>query len=218
MIFIHNRKAISNCLCQLSIMCDCDQCFFCFMKILQKFQKHILCFFIQSCKWFIQDQYFRIHRKDAGKRYFSFLPAAQMMGRAARNICGKVILYADTETDSIRNSVRETERRRAIQMKYNEEHGITPVSIRKAVVNLLPEELTGKISSSGGSAGEDQSVRNMSVADLEKMMWQAVEKLDFEKAARIRDALASLEGKEWNRVANDSHKRSKGTQSKKHRR
>ena len=142
----------------------------------------------------------------------------QMMGRAARNICGKVILYADTETDSIRNSVRETERRRAIQMKYNEEHGITPVSIRKAVVNLLPEELTGKISSSGGSAGEDQSVRNMSVADLEKMMWQAVEKLDFEKAARIRDALASLEGKEWNRVANDSHKRSKGTQSKKHRR
>lgn len=142
----------------------------------------------------------------------------QMMGRAARNICGKVILYADTETDSIRNSVRETERRRGIQIKYNEEHGITPVSIRKAVVNLLPEELTGKISSSGGSAGEDQSVRNMSVADLEKMMWQAVEKLDFEKAARIRDALASLEGKEWNRVANDSHKRSKGTQSKKHRR
>ncbi|NLB84316.1 MAG: excinuclease ABC subunit UvrB [Synergistaceae bacterium] len=142
----------------------------------------------------------------------------QMMGRAARNIGGKVILYADTETDSIRNSVRETERRRAIQIKYNYDHGITPVSIQKAVVNLLPEELTGKISTDGGSASEDQSVQNMSVADLEKMMWQAVEKLDFEKAARIRDALSSLEGKEWNRVANDSHKRSKGTQSKKHRR
>ena len=83
MIFIHNRKAISNCLCQLSIMCDCDQCFSCFMKILQKFQKHILCFFIQSCKWFIQDQYFRIQRKDAGKRYFSFLPAAQMIWRSS---------------------------------------------------------------------------------------------------------------------------------------
>ena len=82
MIFIHNRKAISNCLCQLSIMCDCDQCFSCFMKILQKFQKHILCFFIQSCKWFIQDQYFRIQRKDASKRYFSFLPAAQMIWRS----------------------------------------------------------------------------------------------------------------------------------------
>ena len=142
----------------------------------------------------------------------------QMMGRAARNICGKVILYADTETDSIRNSVRETERRRAIQMKYNEEHGITPVSIQKAVVNLLPEELTGKASSSGAFSGNEDSVRNISVADLEKMMWQAVERLDFEKAARIRDALSSLEGKEWNRVANDSHKRSKGTQSKKYRR
>ncbi len=142
----------------------------------------------------------------------------QMMGRAARNICGKVILYADTETESIRNSVRETERRRAIQMKYNEEHGITPVSIRKDVVNLLPEELTGKGSARGAFSMDEDSARNMSVADLEKMMWQAVERLDFEKAAQIRDALASLEGKEWNRVANDSHKRSKGTQSKKHRR
>jgi len=53
---------------------------------------------------------------------------------------------------------------------------------------------------------------------MEKMMWQAVERLDFEKAARIRDALASLEGNEWNRVAMDTHKRSTRTQSKKRRR
>ena len=142
----------------------------------------------------------------------------QMMGRAARNTAGKVILYADELTDSIRNATAETARRRALQMKYNEDHGITPESIRKDVISLLPEELMADAGSGYLRKREKDSLEGISSAELEKMMWQAVERLDFEKAARLRDMLASLEGKEWNRVAMDSNKRGKGTQPKKHRR
>jgi excinuclease ABC subunit B len=142
----------------------------------------------------------------------------QMMGRAARNICGKVILYADQKTDSIRKSVEETARRRNLQMQYNEEHNITPVTIQKEIVHLLPEELVGSDPSKKSPGSRAENLKELSVPDLEQMMWQAVERLDFEKAARIRDVLASLEGNEWNRVAMDSHKRSTRTQSKKHRR
>jgi excinuclease ABC subunit B len=142
----------------------------------------------------------------------------QMMGRAARNTAGKVILYADVITDSIRNATAETARRRALQMKYNEDHGITPASIRKDVISLLPEELMADAGSGYLRKREKDTLDGIPPAELEKMMWQAVERLDFEKAARLRDALASLEGKEWNRVAMDSNKRSKGTQPKKHRR
>lgn len=142
----------------------------------------------------------------------------QMMGRAARNTCGKVILYADEVTESIRKSVEETERRRALQMKYNEERGITPTSIQKEVTNLLPEELVSDGTLRGGGKSSAEKERTYSHAELEKMMWEAVERLDFEKAARMRDALVSLEGKEWTRVAVDTHSRSKRAQFKKHRR
>lgn len=142
----------------------------------------------------------------------------QTMGRAARNTSGNVILYADEITDSIRKSTDETARRRALQIKHNEAHGITPASIQKAIVSLLPEELLP-----GGLDGKKrptpgENTANVLPAELEKMMWQAVERLDFEKAAQIRDVLASLEGKEWNRVTMDSNKRSTRAQSKKHRR
>ena len=142
----------------------------------------------------------------------------QIMGRAARNICGKVILYADEITESIRKSVEETARRRLIQIRYNEEHGIIPESVKKEVVHLLPAEILGEAASGGTRSAQQAKERELPVSDLEKMMWQAVERLDFEKAARIRDLLASREGKEWNRVGLDKHKRSTRAQSAKHRR
>ena len=142
----------------------------------------------------------------------------QMMGGAARNISGKVILYADEQTDSIKNAVSETSRRRRLQMKYNEEHGITPESIKKDVIHLLPEELIPTGDAVYLRKKEKDSPEGASPAELERMMWQAVEKLDFEKAAALRDAIAALEGKEWNRVANDSNKRGKRAQPKKYRR
>lgn len=156
---------------------------------------------------------------DADREGFlrSYRSLIQMMGRAARNICGKVILYADEITESIRKSVDETVRRRRLQMKYNEENNITPITIQKEIVHLLPEELL-EDQPTGKDRGGAETFKELSVPDMEKMMWQAVERLDFEKAARIRDALASLEGNEWNRVAMDTHKRSTRTQSKKRRR
>ena len=156
---------------------------------------------------------------DADREGFlrSYRSLIQMMGRAARNICGKVILYADEVTDSIKKSVDETVRRRSLQMKYNEDNNITPITIQKEIVHLLPEELLDGQAREKGRA-EAETFKELSVAEMEKLMWQAVERLDFEKAARIRDALASLEGNEWNRVAMDTHKRSTRTQSKKRRR
>ena len=156
---------------------------------------------------------------DADREGFlrSYRSLIQMMGRAARNICGKVVLYADEITESIRKSVDETVRRRNLQMKYNEENNITPITIQKEIVHLLPEELLDS-QAQGKERPAAETFKELSVQEMEKMMWQAVERLDFEKAARIRDALASLEGNEWNRVAMDTHKRSTRTQSKKRRR
>lgn len=142
----------------------------------------------------------------------------QMMGRAARNTDGVVVLYADEITESIGRSVEETRRRRALQMQYNEEHGITPKSIQKEVTNLLPEDLVQDGKLSRGTKGSSEKMAAYTHAELEKIMWDAVERLDFEKAATIRDALVSLEGKEWERVAVDTHSRSKRAQFKKHRR
>ena len=117
----------------------------------------------------------------------------QIMGRAARNTSGRVILYADNITKSIEFSVDETNRRRILQLDYNTEHGITPENIKKKVINLLPEELltaystdsTGSIRSKASSSETAYSQQ-----ELERMMWEAVEKLDFERAAQIRDILA----------------------------
>ncbi len=138
----------------------------------------------------------------------------QMIGRAARNISGTVVLYADTMNDSIRKAVEETRRRRETQRAYNESHGIVPRTVLKEVVGILPGE-TG----SGGEPAILQEPGGLVPADralLEERMWKAVERLDFEEAARIRDLLASeregvLEG-------GSSHRRAgrKGTQPEKH--
>ena len=119
------------------------------------------------------------------------------MGRAARNINSQVILYADNLTDSIQNAVTETNRRRALQIEFNEKNNITPHSIEKAVFNLLPPELEKafKNSSTGNiSSSKDEPIK-LSVKELEYLMWEAVEKLDFETAAKLRDKIAEIKNK-----------------------
>ncbi|MCL2767359.1 MAG: excinuclease ABC subunit UvrB [Synergistaceae bacterium] len=143
----------------------------------------------------------------------------QIMGRAARNTNGRVILYADSITKSIEFSVDETIRRRKLQMVYNEKHGITPENIKKKVINLLPEELlTAYPTDSSGSIRLKTSSNEVSYSqqELERMMWEAVEKLDFEKAAQIRDILA--EGTPGNKFAAINRNSGKGKYPRRHRR
>jgi excinuclease ABC subunit B len=117
----------------------------------------------------------------------------QTMGRAARNVNGQVIMYADVMTDSMRRAIGETERRRTIQEQYNEEHGIEPEGIRKAVrditerVRMVAEE---KADYQTGDIPKDEIARI--VKDLEKQMKDAAKNLEFEKAALIRDRVVEL--------------------------
>lgn len=138
----------------------------------------------------------------------------QMIGRAARNIAGTVILYADAMNDSIRKAVSETRRRREIQKAYNENHGIIPRTIAKEVVGILPEELTA--GEDVGTTPLNGKTRGYDRARLEEMMWKAVERLDFEEAARIRDLVREENG-EGVKDSGSSHRRtgSKGAQPKK---
>jgi excinuclease ABC subunit B len=124
----------------------------------------------------------------------------QTIGRAARNLNGKAILYADKMTESMRKAIGETERRRAKQLLHNEEQGITPRSVVKRVRDLLD----GVYSEKGGSddlkaANDAASIEALSEKDLgkrikqlEKQMQDHARNLDFEKAARVRDQLALL--------------------------
>jgi len=128
----------------------------------------------------------------------------QMAGRAARNVDGEVVLYADEQTDSIKQAIRETERRRQIQMEYNEEHGITPESIDKTIKDLLgeivgkeePEEREGLTAaqtlmpeiSTDLPEGDIQQI----IESLTQEMQEAAEDLEFEKAAALRDQIMEL--------------------------
>ena len=127
----------------------------------------------------------------------------QTIGRAARNVDGRVILYADKETDSIRAALDETGRRREIQQAYNDEHGITPQTIKKNVAELLEsvfesDYVTVDISAEGEQAAEE--VKGLERArlpemleDLRTQMLAAAEALEFEKAAELRDQVKRLE-------------------------
>lgn len=122
----------------------------------------------------------------------------QTIGRAARNAEGKVIMYADTVTKSMRAAIGETERRRAIQMKYNEEHGITPQTVKKSVRDLIEiglgkakEEKLADAPKKKLSAGEKASLAE----ELTKQMKEAAKQLDFERAAYLRDRTAALRTK-----------------------
>ncbi|MBC7359971.1 MAG: excinuclease ABC subunit UvrB [Desulfacinum sp.] len=124
----------------------------------------------------------------------------QTAGRAARNVDGTVILYANHITDSIRRAVDETERRRAIQLAYNEAHGITPHTIRKEIPDILAEyrprdeafvseDLAEEARALFESAGDSLDER---IAALEKHMKDAAAALEFEKAAALRDQIKEL--------------------------
>ena len=134
---------------------------------------------------------------DADKEGFlrSSTSLIQTIGRAARNSDGHVIMYADTVTDSMQVAIDETKRRRKIQMMYNEEHGITPQTIHKAVRDLISiskkvaaEELRIEKDPESMSKKELEKL----VADLSKQMKKAAAELNFEAAAELRDKLIEL--------------------------
>ncbi len=137
---------------------------------------------------------------DADKEGFlrSQTSLIQTIGRAARNVNGEAILYADKMTDSLKWAVSETKRRRAIQQKYNEEHGIEPATIIKAVdsdlvrmsnLDYLDVPLPGQRSKLG--IGDNEDI-DKAITRLTKEMKEAAKNLDFEKAAEIRDKLREL--------------------------
>ena len=123
----------------------------------------------------------------------------QTIGRAARNVKGRVLLYADKETDSIRDAVGETRRRRAMQEAYNKEHGITPRSASRTILDIQPAEPMPKKGRSVQVAGVDlkqidslDSVRS-AIDKLRVEMRQAAADLEFERAAALRDKARELE-------------------------
>lgn len=128
----------------------------------------------------------------------------QTIGRAARNIRGKAILYADTVTDSMKRAIDETERRRAKQIAFNEAHGITPKTILKSVADIMadahntPGKRSGKRKEVDAPQlaslppANDPKALSKQIDQLEKDMLKAAESLEFEKAAAIRDHIAKL--------------------------
>ena len=134
---------------------------------------------------------------DADKEGFlrSETSLIQTIGRAARNSNGHVIMYADVMTDSMRNAIEETNRRREIQEAYNEEHGITPTTIKKAVRDLIAvskavAETEVKLKKDPESMSKKE-LKNL-ISQLEKQMRQAAADLNFEQAAELRDKMIEL--------------------------
>lgn len=132
---------------------------------------------------------------DADKQGFlrSERSLIQTIGRAARNADGKVIMYADIVTDSMEKAIEETERRRAIQQKYNEEHGIIPQTIQKKVSDIL-EISTHSDDSSKPKQKLTKAEREKLIEQLTKEMKAAVKLLEFEHAAYLRDKIKELRG------------------------
>ena len=134
---------------------------------------------------------------DADKEGFlrSETSLIQTIGRAARNSEGHVIMYADTITESMRVAIEETKRRRQIQQRYNEEHGITPTTIKKAVRDLIAiskaVENDRLADSKDPESMDERELKKLS-KELEKKMRQAAAELNFEEAARLRDRMVEV--------------------------
>ena len=139
---------------------------------------------------------------DADKEGFlrSETALIQTIGRAARHVNGKVIMYADKITDAMRDAIDETNRRRAKQVAYNQEHGIEPVSIIKAVRDLTDQMAARAVAEPQaeyrlkGARGLPKSEMERVIAELEKQMKEAAKNLEFEKAAVLRDQIYELRG------------------------
>jgi excinuclease ABC subunit B len=134
---------------------------------------------------------------DADKEGFlrSETSLIQTIGRAARNVNAEVILYADTMTDSMQRAIGETNRRREVQLKYNEEHGITPKTVISAIKNSIEDEIEAhKIAQDAAGVKEQDYVTAEYLEELQKEMLEAAQNLEFERAAQLRDKLAQLKG------------------------
>jgi excinuclease ABC subunit B len=138
---------------------------------------------------------------DADKEGFlrSDTSLIQTIGRAARNVHGKVIMYGDRITDSMHRAIEETDRRREVQEAYNAEHGITPTSIRKKVKDLIQTTKVAEPSASYITAKEARKLSRKEtlavVAKLEKDMRAAAKALEYERAAELRDMIFELREK-----------------------
>ncbi|MEN2425544.1 excinuclease ABC subunit UvrB [Chromobacterium vaccinii] len=126
----------------------------------------------------------------------------QTIGRAARNLNGRALLYADRITDSMRKAMDETERRRAKQMAFNAEHGIIPRGVEKKVKDIIDgvysvEAERKKLVDEAKVAMMDEKTLSKEIKRLEKEMLEAARNLEFERAARIRDELKQLKEKAW---------------------
>lgn len=138
---------------------------------------------------------------DADKEGFlrSTRPLVQTIGRAARNSNGKVIMYADSITDSMREAIDATERRRSLQMKFNKEHGITPKTIVKPirdVISITKDSDDKKNKESFADLNFDELTKKQKqnmIKTLTAQMQEAAKKLDFEEAANLRDAIMDLQ-------------------------
>jgi excinuclease ABC subunit B len=158
---------------------------------------------------------------DADKEGFlrSETALIQTIGRAARHINGRVIMYADHVTDSMQAALMETNRRRAKQVQYNQEHGIVPASIHKAIRDLtdqLSADARQKAMATAEGQAEYRTKRDKSsrgelqrvISEMEKQMKEAAKALEFEKAAALRDELYELRAiladepglKPWERI------------------
>jgi len=136
----------------------------------------------------------------------------QTIGRAARHVNGRAIMYADTITESMKKAIGETERRRAKQVAYNAEHGITPRGIVKQIKDLID----GVYSAAASKEMEKQELQRAMVEDmsekdiakeikrLERLMLEHARNLEFEKAARVRDQLAILKEQAFGAAVHDN--------------
>ncbi|MFA6133563.1 MAG: excinuclease ABC subunit UvrB [Phycisphaerae bacterium] len=132
---------------------------------------------------------------DADKEGFlrSATSLIQTIGRCARNVNAQVLLYADRVTDAMQFAISETDRRRKIQLAYNEEHGITPQTIVKAIRSALADQMKArKVAQAAIHASQDEMDQTELISEMEAEMLEAAENLEFEKAARLRDRIKEL--------------------------
>ena len=150
---------------------------------------------------------------DADKEGFlrSGTSLIQTIGRAARNVDSKVLLYADTVTPSMKKAMDETERRRQKQLAYNQEHGITPATIKKALSKSIMEEIEAhRVASEAVGQTEDEGAIQELIGALEIEMFEAAGKHEFERAAKLRDKILALKAKAAGGKADDGAFRPQG--------